>query len=261
MKAALSALILSCLAAPLTAQEALPPGMTGAEVLPGWQRPDGARIAAVRIALGEGWKTYWRSPGDAGIPPQFDFTGSENVAGVTVHWPAPEVFDQNGMRSVGYDGEMVLPLEIHPADPGQPVHLRTEMDLGICHDICVPVSLGLSADLRGPGAPDPTIRTALTAQPRPAEGAARCVIEPIADGMRVTARIALPPGTGEVALFELRSTPVWVSESEVLRDGGALVARADFVADSGKPFALDRNDLRITVLSDAGAVEFNGCPD
>lgn len=263
MKAAISLLALT-LSAPLHAQEAplpLPPGMAGAEVLAGWQRPDGARIAAVRIALQGGWKTYWRSPGDAGIPPQFDFSGSDNVAGVTVHWPAPEVFDQNGMRSVGYHDVVVLPLEIRPTDPSRPVRLNTEMDIGICHDICVPVSVGLSADLAGPGAPDPAIRTALIDQPRLVAGGARCTVEPIADGMRVTARIAMPPSPGEIALFELRSTPMWVSESEARREGADLVASAEFVPDAGKPFDLDQSDLRITVLSQAGAVEFNGCPD
>lgn len=252
------------LTAPLAgAQEAapLPPGMADAEVLAGWQRPDGARIAAVRIALREGWKTYWRSPGDAGIPPQFDFAGSDNVAGVTVHWPTPEIFDQNGMRSVGYDDVVVLPLEIHPTDPSRPVRLNTEMDIGICHDICVPVSVGLHADLDGPGAPDPAIRTALTEQPPIRREGASCSVEPIADGMRVTARIDLPPGPGEIALFELKSTPMWVSDSVMHREGGALVASAEFVPEEATPFALDKRDLRITVLSGAGAVEFDGCLD
>ena len=239
----------------------LPPGMAEAEVLSGWQRPDGARMAAVRIALREGWKTYWRSPGDAGIPPQFDFAGSDNVAGVTVHWPAPEVFDQNGLRSIGYDNVVVLPLEIHPTDPSRPIRLNTELDIGICHDICVPVSVDLSADLEGPGAPDPAIHTALTEQPRPVAEGASCTVEPIADGMRVTARIAMPPAADELALFELRSTPMWVSESVMHRDGGDLIASAEFVPDAAQPFALDQQDLRITVLSRDGAVEFNGCPE
>ena len=78
-------------------------------------------MAGVRIALDKGWKTYWRSPGDAGIPPSLNFADSQNVARVTVHWPTPEIFDQNGLRSVGYDDELILPLEITPADPSQPV--------------------------------------------------------------------------------------------------------------------------------------------
>lgn len=250
-----------CLAAlPLHAEEPLPPGMEGAEVLPGWEAPDGSRIAALKIELDPGWKTYWRTPGDAGIPPMIDFAGSRNVAGVKVIWPAPEIFDQNGMRTVGYHDAMILPLEITPADPGAPVMLNADLDMGICHDICVPVQLELDADLEGPGAPDAEIRAAMAAEPAPRPGAAHCALEPIADGVRVTAAIDLPPAAGEVALFELRSTPMWVSDSESQRDGGQMIASAEFVPESGQPFNLDPRDLRITVLSAQGAVQIDGCP-
>ncbi len=235
--------------------------MRGAEVLDGWQADNGSRMAAVRIALGEGWKTYWRAPGDAGIPPQFNFAGSQNVAGVTVHWPRPQVFESGGMRSVGYLGEMILPIEIIPTDPSQPVALAADVEFGICRDVCVPVSVALSADLSGPGTTDPLIRAALTAQPEPVKGNATCLIEPIKDGMRVTASIDLPPlGPDEIALFELRGAPVWVSDSTSHRDGTRLVSMAEFVPDNAQPFALNPADLVITVLSDERAVEINGCP-
>ena len=250
-----------CLAAlPLHAEEPLPPGMEGAEVLPGWEAPDGSRIAALKIELDHGWKTYWRSPGDAGVPPVIDFAGSDNVAKVQVIWPAPQVFDQNGLRTVGYHDEMILPLEITPADPAKPVTLSAGLDMGICHDVCVPVSLELGADLAGPGTPDPEIRAALNAVPLRQPGLAHCTVEPIADGMRVKAAIDLPEAAGEIALFELRSTPMWVSDSEAERQGNTLLASAEFVPDSGKPFPLDQTDLRITVLSEAGAIEIDGCP-
>ncbi|MGD9918188.1 MAG: protein-disulfide reductase DsbD domain-containing protein [Paenirhodobacter sp.] len=250
-------------AAPLAAQDApapLPPGLEGAELLDGWQAPDGHRVAAIRIDLDPGWKTYWRTPGDAGVPPRIDFAGSHNVAGVKVIWPAPVVFDQNGLRTVGYHDEMILPLEITPADPSAPVRLNADLDMGVCHDICVPVQLELDADLDGPGAPDAEIRAAMAAEPAPRPGAAHCALEPIADGMRVTATIDMPPAADEVALFELRSTPMWVSDSESYREGGQMIASAEFVPESGKPFALDPGDLRITVLSAAGAVQIDGCP-
>ena len=262
MKTALLILI-PALVAPLAghAEEPfLPHGMERAEVLDGWQTPSGARIAALRIALDKGWKTYWRSPGDAGIPPQFNFAASENVAGIEVRWPRPVVFDQNGMRSVGYADEVILPIEITPRDPSQPIALSAEMEFGICHDVCVPVSVEVSADLEGPGAPDPVISAALTDQPRPVALEARCDVEKIADGVRVTASIEMPEVAAEpVTLFELRSTPMWVSESVTRLDGATMVSMAEFVPDNAQPFDLDAGDLRITVLSGADAVEINGC--
>ena len=249
------------LAHPLAAQEGpLPPGLEQAEVLQGWRTPEGGRVAALKIALDPGWKTYWRVPGDAGVPPELDFAGSQNVADVQVIWPAPEVFDANGMRTVGYHDALVLPLQITPTDPSQPMHLAADVDMGICHEICVPVQLDLQADLSGPGAPDAEIRAAMAAEPAPRPGIAHCSVEPIRDGVRVQAAIDLPPSPDEVALFELRSTPMWVSEPQAHREGGQLIASAEFVPDSGQPFDLDQSDLRITVLSAAGAFEIDGCP-
>ena len=74
----------------------------------------------LEMQLKEGWKTYWRAPGDAGIPTQFDFDGSRNIVSYRTHWPVPEVFWQNGMRSIGYDTEVVLPLRLQTGDHTAP---------------------------------------------------------------------------------------------------------------------------------------------
>lgn len=241
--------------------QALPPGVLAVQALPGWRVPDGARVAALRLALEPGWKTYWRIPGEAGIPPVLDFTGSHNIADIEVIWPVPDVFDDRGARAVGYVREMILPLRIRPTDAEQPVILSARLDLGVCRDICVPVSLDVSADLTGPGQPDARISQAMAAIPRPVpEGAARCRIEPITDGMRVQAQIDVPPSAGEVALLELRSQPMWVSDPVISRDGEHLLASVDFVPDAAQPFALDPGDLRITVLGAGDAIEIDGCP-
>lgn len=245
-------------------------GVIGGAILDGWQMADGRRMAGVALQLAPGWKTYWRSPGDAGIPPQFDWSGSRNLAGVEVHWPAPEVFHTNGMQSVGYTGDVVLPLEVVPADPGRPVALRLEMELGVCEDICVPATLLLEADL-GPAAGDPqgqagrAVSRGLAA--RPASGAAAgvgsvaCEIAPIADGLRVTARMDLPrQGGAEVVVIEPGAPEIWVAESVVVRQGPTLQAVTEMVGPSGAPFALDRSAMRITVLGSGGAAEIVGCP-
>lgn len=247
----------------MVAVSSLPRGMERTELLDGWQTEDGAHIAAIRIALDEGWKTYWRSPGEAGIPPQFNFAESQNVTSVQVRWPRPVIFEQNGMRTVGYRDEVVLPIEITPIDPSQPVALAADLDFGICHDVCVPVSVEVTADLQGPGQMnEPTIMGALSSQPQITTLPVLCEIEPISDGMRVTARIPLPAEAPEpLPVFELASMPVWVSEAVSHRDGDMLVAMAEFVPDAAAPFALDPHDLRITLLDGASAYEIDGCAD
>lgn len=239
-----------------------PPGLENAELLPGWQRADGSRVAALEISLAPGWKTYWRTPGDAGIPPRVDFSGSRNVAAVRLHWPAPEIFTSAGMRTIGYHDGVLLPVSITPADPAKPVVLKAEAMIGICDRICVPVTLRLDAELSGKGAPDPRIEQALAAEPKSVDARTHCQTEPVRDGVKVTARIDLPPAIGpEETLFELASKPVWVSEATSHREGDVLVASADFVPPEAQPFDLDLSDVRITVLSDRGPVQIKGCDD
>lgn len=234
-------------------------------LLPGWKEADGRYMAAVSLDLAPGWKTYWRSPGDAGIPPVFDWSGSDNLGSVRIHWPAPEVIRQNGMESIGYLDRLTLPLEVTPLDPAKPVHLALNLALGVCHDICMPADLRLDADLDGPGARDGAIAAALAEAPLTGREAGvtgvSCAVEPIKDGLRVTARLDLPPqGSEETVVFETAEPDVWVSGAVADRQGPALEATADLVPPAGQPFALDRSGLVVTVLAQGRAVEIQGCP-
>lgn len=254
---------------PLSA--AMAQGLSQSDILdgqlrPGWQMQSGHHLSALHLRLAPEWKTYWRAPGDAGIPPSFDWSGSENLKSVRFHWPAPEVFHTNGMQSVGYHHELVLPIEVEARDPSQPVTLRARVDLGVCKDICMPASLDLTADLMPPGQPDQTIRTALKARPATAGEAGvsglTCKVEPIRDGLRLTAEMRLSPlGADEVVVVEPGLPGVWVSEAEVERQGERLRAIVDMVPPSAEPFALVRGDIVMTVIGPAGrAVELRGCP-
>ena len=236
-----------------------------AQLRPGYQMENGAFMSALDLSLAPGWKTYWRSPGDAGIPPSFDWSGSDNVKSVRIHWPAPEVFHVNGMQTIGYHDRLVLPVEITPADPSQPVRLRVRMDLGVCDEICLPASLDLTADLATPGAPDASIRAALDSRAATAQEAGvtsvACSVDPIKDGLRLTARLGLPdPGQPEVVAFETSNREIWVAEAITERRGGELVAITELVPPNGAPFALDRSQVTVTVLAASGAVEVRGCP-
>lgn len=236
-----------------------------ASVLTGWQTEDGTQMLALRLVLAPGWKTYWRSPGDAGIPPEFDWSASRNLGALRIHWPAPSVFHTAGFTTIGYHDELVLPVEVAPLDPSRPVDLAVTIDLGICRDICLPASLALTARIEAPGAPDPAIRAALAARPRSGAEAGlsgiSCGVEPIRDGLRLTATLALPaPGGSETVAIETGDRRVWVSEAQASRQGGKLTAVADLVPPDAAPFALDRSGVTVTVISDTGAVEITGCP-
>ena len=73
--------------------------------------------AGLELRLKPGWKTYWRYPGDSGMPPQFKFDGSENVKSVDVLWPAPKRFAEAGGNAIGYSGHVILPLHSRRKTP------------------------------------------------------------------------------------------------------------------------------------------------
>jgi DsbC/DsbD-like thiol-disulfide interchange protein len=109
--------------------------------------------AGVEIRLDPGWKTYWRDPGDSGVPPTLDFSGSENVKAVTVLWPAPERFaDGAGGNSIGYLGHVILPLRVAPKDAARQPSLHLKLGYAICGNLCEPGEANLELSLSGNGA-------------------------------------------------------------------------------------------------------------
>ncbi len=106
----------------------------------------------LEIRLAEGWKTYWRSPGDAGMPPRLDWSDSANLEDAEILWPAPKRFTAFDIDTFGYGGGVVFPVHLTPAVPGRPVAIRLKVDYQVCKNICIPVAAELTLDLpAGPG--------------------------------------------------------------------------------------------------------------
>jgi DsbC/DsbD-like thiol-disulfide interchange protein len=98
-----------------------------------------AFAAGIEIALEPGFRTYWRMPGAAGVPPVFDWSASQNLAAVTPDWPAPKRLEEEGVFVIGYTGDnLVLPLRITATDAKKPVGLVLSLNYAACKTICVP---------------------------------------------------------------------------------------------------------------------------
>ena len=256
--------LLAATPAALSAQSSLPDGIVAARVLPGWRTAAGTHMAGLEILLAPGWKTYWRAPGDAGIPPEFLWSDASNVAGMSLHWPVPEVSHQNGLRTIGYSDRIVIPMEFATPEAGAAARISGEVEIGVCAEICVPVRLPISAELPPGGGRSPEIVSALLDAPEAAEEAGvagvDCRLAPISDGLRIDVAIDMPAlGPAEEVVIETADPEVWVSEPVAARSGGRLTATADLVHISAGAFALDRSGLRITVLGDGRAVDIRGC--
>ncbi len=97
-------------------------------------------LLGLHIRLEEGWKTYWRTPGDTGIPPQFDWSASQNIHAVDVEWPRPISFDTLGLKTWGYEGDVIFPLRVRPIRTGEAMTARLKLFYGVCEEVCIPIS-------------------------------------------------------------------------------------------------------------------------
>ena len=264
----MTVLILAALAAfatPLAARS--PQDMVTVSILPGWQMPDGTHVAALKFSLADGWKTYWRAPGDAGIPPRIDWRRSGNLGAVDIIWPTPEQTTTSGMRTIGYSHDLVLPLRLTPRQADRAITLEAALEIGICKDICVPVELTVAADLPpGTRDRDSRIAAALAARPYTAAeagvGRVACTLSPIdGGGLRLVAEVEMDPmGAREWIVVETDRPDLWVAQSDTERQGKRLRAVTEVHHVEGHGFMIDRSGLRLTVLSTGDAVEIEGCP-
>lgn len=168
--------------------------------------------AGVEIRLAPGWKTYWRYPGDSGIPPRFDFSKSRNVKSVAVRWPAPQRLTDEGGTSIGYKHDVVFPLDVVPQDQGKPVVLALSIDYAVCEKLCMPADGKAELTLTGkPGEHDGKLRRSEALVPKAAalgDNGVPSVRAVQRDGSRILVDVAAPGGTA-VDLFAEGPTVDW----------------------------------------------------
>ena len=267
VSALLPVLLVWLMALPSWGQGVRPSEVIDAQLRPGWTTPDGTHVAALHLRLADGWMTYWRVPGEGGLALRMDWSGSGNITGLDKRWPSPQAVVRNGVTSIGYEGELVLPIVLTPGTRGQPMHLRADVTLGVCRDICMPVDMQIRGDFgAGSSTPDPVIQSAMTSAPGSARdmglAALRCTMEPDAKNrMRLRVELDMPQiGQDERVIMELGDPALRIRHGANLREGDVLHADALIVPrQRQQPVIVDRSALRVTVLSDGAVVEHRGC--
>lgn len=231
---------------------------------------DGSLRAGVEVRLATGWKTYWRYPGDSGVPPAFDFSKSENIKSVSILWPAPHRFKDEGGASIGYTGDVMFPVHAVPENPDRPATLRLALDYAVCEKICVPARGQAVLALAGTPSPHDSRLAAAEAQaPRQARvgevaplGIAAVWREPGSPYPRVVVEVTAPAAT-QLDLFAEGPTPDWALPlPEPIP--GAPPGRQRFAFDlDGAPPGADAvgAPLRFTLVSGRNVVEVTAVPE
>jgi DsbC/DsbD-like thiol-disulfide interchange protein len=229
----------------------------------------GALRAGVELKLSPGWKTYWRYPGDSGVPPRFDFSRSTNVQSVTVGWPAPHRFSDATGSSIGYRGGVIFPLRIVPQNTSQPVTLRLDLQYAVCEKVCIPVDAKVElAPGSGASSQDAALAAAEAMVPAatPLGGGKDFAITSVtrdpADKRRVVVDV-MAPEHAKVDLFAEGPSPDWALPLPAAMPGApAGQRRFAFDLEGLPPGAkADGAMLTLTAVGESGAIEVKAALD
>lgn len=261
-----TAIFASSLSLPAFAQDASPwqSDVHSAVRLLAGSRSGAVLLGGIAFQLQPGWKTYWRTPGDSGVPPRFDFSKSENIEAVTVMWPAPLKFDDGaGGHSLGYHNNIVLPLRIVIKNADKPVVLRAAIGYAVCEKLCIPVEANAELPFTSVASTeDNALLAALDTVPKPAtvgdpnpltirdvkrEGASQVIVDAVA------------PDGREVNLFVEGPTPDWALPiPKPVDQSPPGVKRFSFELDGLPPGAkVEGAALKLTLVGGEKAYEFN----
>src|ERR1700731_4081729 len=198
-------------------------------------------LGGIAFQLQPGWKTYWRTPGDSGVPPRFDFSKSENIDAITVLWPAPTKFDDGaGGHSLGYHDQVVLPLRIVAKNADKPVMLRADINYAVCEKLCIPVEASAELAIASVASTeDSALFAALDTVPKPAnvgDPNPLTIRDVKREGKSTVLVDVVSPDARDINLFVEGPTPNWgLPVPKLLEPSPPGVKRFSFALDGVPP--------------------------
>jgi DsbC/DsbD-like thiol-disulfide interchange protein len=259
-------LLVSSFAVEARAQDASPwqkDGHSAVRLLAG-SRSGAVLLGGIAFQLQPGWKTYWRTPGDSGVPPRFDFSKSDNVEAVTVLWPAPKKFDDGaGGVSLGYHDQIVLPLRIVAKNVDKPVTLRAEINYAVCEKLCIPVEANAELAFNSVASTeDSALFAALDTVPKPAnvgDPNPLTIRDVEREGKSEVLVDVVTPDNRPVNLFVEGPTPDWgLPVPKPVEHSPPGVKRFSFQLDGVPPGVNpDGAALKLTLVGGDRSYEFN----
>ena len=217
----------------------------------------------LEVQLNDDWKTYWRTPGEGGIAPSFDWQASENIKDITWHWPAPQRFDLLGIDTLGYKGHVIFPLMFTAENIHKPVNIKGKVTVSSCTTVCVLTDYPI--DLTVMPAALKTDRQALhlfaqgmsnVPQPSPLIEALSVIWDENAQQVEITAKKTTGWQTPDVLIDGSTDAvqDTFFSVPNIQVTGNTLRARFDASSWMGKP-ELTNETLKVTFLDDSFIAE------
>ena len=220
----------------------------------------------VEFRYPKGWHGYWRTPGDAGIAPIFDWSASRNLASASVSWPAPSRLVISGLQNSVYKGDFILPVSLKLDHPHEATRIALTLDYASCANVCVPEHAELMLTLP-PGTGGPSSEAGAIA------AAARMVPQTPADaGISVMHSTLEPIPSGRRLNVDLRSQGTPFQSPDLFVEGaeaGLPAAPQVQLSDHGHRATLEvelprasegKGPLRLTVVDGPRAAEFGITP-
>lgn len=237
-----------------------------ARLVEGSANADGTVQAGFEIVLEDGWKTYWRVPGESGIPPLLEFKSSSNIKDVTVHWPAPATFKDSTGFSIGYKHHVLLPFTVTPEVGAQSVELNLSAFFGVCSEICVPADARISLSLdpgNKEGRDQRIIDDAMIKVPTlahsPDFNVSQAKLESGSDAEHVYVQLQLPDSADDIIVLT-EGPQNWYFDPYLDKVARTNAKREPFMAKipvyrEARDALSGEEKLRITVIANGSAIE------
>ena len=240
-------------------------GLVSAKITDGWIEKDQKLIFGLKIDLNKNWKTYWRLPGNAGLKPLFTFDKSENVFAAKIMWPSPIIFGEDNLWSIGYKDSVLLPLEVTPIDTSKPIKLEIQADIGLCEDVCIPVTLNVSYFATpGQNQENYEILGAILSEPIKSDDIGfqppQCIIK---NGELIMEFNEKNVKTGieniELFVIEVGSSVFYVNSKKAYVFDDRITVSTKNSVKTELPGVISRETVKTTIIGSNQSLEFVGC--
>ena len=236
------------------------------QLMKGWRAESGTHISGLEINLLPGWKTYWKQPGDSGLIPTFDWSGSKNISEVKIFWPHPTIFSEGEEKTIGYKNKVILPLEFKPLNNSKLIKPKVKIRLGVCKDVCIPISRVLSTKLRSSKKKiDQEITNYFNLRPKLISKNeivnSNCEIKVVNDNLIFRSNIRFShnlPDLKAIAV-ELPNSNLWFDMPTFKQKGPSLDISANFQNFGEGPLILTRSRIVISLIGNLKSMYLNGC--